>query len=172
MSKTIFSELEYQYNRRVSGDIGCGQKYFIFHHIIDAKIFCHLHLPLPFLIPGPLSRDITSNIPVLNIADNWPQFTSGPSMLSGNTSGVQSQYGMWMGASMSNIPTNQNCSMPYLRAAGYSVPSSTSPTSQTSGVMLNGSSPSYEQCDISNFLPPSRDLSRNSSWSPLTPPPI
>jgi hypothetical protein len=31
----------------------------------------------------------------------------------------------------------------------------------------------YDQCDISNFVPtPSRDISRNSNWSPLTPPPI
>lgn len=128
-----------------------------------------------FCFTGGLSRDMTPNLPVLNIGDNWSQFSSSPGMLNGNPVASQSQYGMWMGTAMTgNISPNQSCSMPYLRNAGYSVPSSTSPTSVTSasGSMLS-SQTTYDQCDISNFVPtPSRDLSRGSNWSPLTPPPI
>ncbi|XP_045196119.1 T-box transcription factor T homolog 1-like [Mercenaria mercenaria] len=125
--------------------------------------------------PSSLSRDMTPNLPVLNIGDNWSQFSTTAGMLNGNPVASQSQYGMWMGTAMSgNISPNQSCSMPYLRNAGYSIPSSTSPTSvsSVSGSMLS-SHATYDQCDISNFVPtPSRDISRNSNWSPLTPPPI
>lgn len=119
---------------------------------------------------------MTTNLPpVLNIADNWSQFSSTSNMLNGNSMPSQSQYGMWMGSAMTgNISPNQSCSMPYLRNTGYSIPSSTSPTivSSTSGSMLS-SQTTYDQCDISNFVPtPNRDISRNSNWSPLTPPPI
>ncbi|WAR08953.1 TBXT1-like protein [Mya arenaria] len=125
--------------------------------------------------PGGISREMAQNLPCLNIADNWPQFSTSPSMLSGNSVGTQSQYGMWMpGSTMpGNISPNQNCSMPYLRNTGYPIPSTSSPTHTSSGSGLMFSSNSFEQCDISNFIPtPSRDISRNSNWSPLTPPPI
>ncbi|XP_052240941.1 T-box transcription factor T homolog 1-like [Dreissena polymorpha] len=120
--------------------------------------------------PNTISRDMSQNLPMLNIADNWSQFTSTAGMLNCN-SGSQPQYGMWMGSAMpGNISPNQNCSMPYLRNASYSIPSSTSSQSHmtsSSGLMA------FDQCDISSFVPtPSRDVSRNSNWSPLTPPPI
>ncbi|KAL4232815.1 hypothetical protein ACF0H5_007501 [Mactra antiquata] len=126
--------------------------------------------------PSGLSRDMSSNLPpVLNIADNWSQFSSTANMLNGNSMPSQSQYGMWMGSAMTgNISPNQSCSMPYLRNTGYSIPSSTSPTivSSTSGGMLSGQT-TYDQCEISNFVSAqNRDLTRNSNWSPLTPPPI
>lgn len=121
---------------------------------------------------GTLPRDMTSNLPVLNIGDNWSQFSSNSSMLTANTPS-QSQYGMWMGSTMGNLSPNQNCSMPYLRNAGYSISSTNSPTSvsSVSGGMLNAQT-TYDQCDISNFVPHVRDITRNNSWSPLTPPPI
>ena len=127
-----------------------------------------------FSISAGISRDMANNIPMLNIADNWSQFSTNSSMLSGNTMGSQSQYGMWMGSSMpGNISPNQNCSMPYLRNTGYSIPSSTSPTSVSSASGLMLSSQNYDQCDVTNYLPTSgRDIPRNSNWSPLTPPPI
>lgn len=127
-----------------------------------------------FLFSAGISRDMANNIPMLNIADNWSQFSTSPSMLTGNTVGSQSQYGMWMGSTMpGNISPNQNCSMPYLQNTGYSIPSSTSPTSVSSASSLMLSSQNYDQCDLKNFVPtPGRDITRNTNWSPLTPPPI
>ena len=129
-------------------------------------------MPIYLFISDGLSRDMTPNIPMLNIGESWPQFSTSTNMLNGNTVGSQSQYGMWMSSSMGNISPNQNCSMPYLRNTGYPIPSS-SPTivSSTSGSMLSAQT-SFDQCDVTNYMAQSRDMSRNTNWSPLTPPPI
>ncbi|KAL3883908.1 hypothetical protein ACJMK2_030153 [Sinanodonta woodiana] len=121
---------------------------------------------------GGLTRDLPSNLPVLNISDNWTHMSSSPAMLSGNTTASQSQYGMWMTPSVGNISPNQNCGMPYLRSSGYPIQSSSSPMSVNSGSLSNVVSASYDQCDISNFVSTTRDFSRNSNWSPLSQPPI
>lgn len=124
------------------------------------------------------SRDVTSNIPMLNIPDNWMTPTN-PGMLQSNTPAPQSQYSMWMGNHMGNIPTNQNCAMPYLRSPNpYPFTSSNTSISSVPNVTVSNPAASssfdtskFESCDISSFAP-NRDVLRTSAWSPLTPPPI
>lgn len=115
---------------------------------------------------------------MLNIPDNWMTPTN-PSVLQSNTPTPQSQYSMWMGNPMGNIPTNQNCAMPYLRSPNpYSFNSSNTSISCVPNVTVSNpavsssfDSSKFESCDISSF-PPNRDVLRTSAWSPLTPPPI
>ena len=125
-------------------------------------------------------RDVSSNIPMLNM-DSWPHMsTSSHNVLSSNTS-PQSQYGMWMSGHMSNISTNQNCSVPYLRSnssyPSLGVTTSSVPNVAVSSCSLPNSIPSqspltsFESCELS-FSSPMRDSLRNNAWSPLTPPPM
>lgn len=130
------------------------------------------------LFSAGFSRDVTSNIPMLNIPDNWMTPTN-PGMLQSNTPAPQSQYSMWMGNHMGNIPTNQNCAMPYLRSPNpYPFTSSNTSISSVPNVTVSNPAASssfdtskFESCDISSFAP-NRDVLRTSAWSPLTPPPI
>ncbi|XP_012937134.1 T-box transcription factor T homolog 1 [Aplysia californica] len=90
---------------------------------------------------GNFQRDVSSNLPMLNLAsENWANMSMGGahSML---TSGhaPQTQYGMWM-SGVSNLSPNQNCAMPsYLRSPA---PYSLTPSSTSSPVL--GNIPSFE----------------------------
>ncbi|KAK3097860.1 hypothetical protein FSP39_013903 [Pinctada imbricata] len=133
---------------------------------------------------GGFPRDITANIPVLNISDNWMS-TSSHNVLPATTPTPQShQYGMWMSSPMGNLSPNQNCTVPYLRSAttGYPFSSTTSPIAsvQSNVSGTNNGIPAtssyephkFESCDISSFTSPVRDVRSSHAWSPLTPPPI
>ncbi|XP_052088915.1 T-box transcription factor T homolog 1-like [Mytilus californianus] len=129
--------------------------------------------------PHAFSRDVSPNIPMLNM-DSWPHMaTSSHNVLSSNTS-PQSQYGMWMSGHMSNISTNQSCSVPYLRSnpsypslgVGPSVPNVTvSSCSVPNSISSQSPLSPFESCELS-FSSPMRDSLRNNAWSPLTPPPM
>lgn len=127
--------------------------------------------------PGGYPRDVTSNIPVLNIADNWPHMSTGSHGMLGqsSTTAPQSQYGMWsMGGHMGNLSPNQNCAMPYLRSsAPYTLCNSTTTVASVPNVTISNSVPtsSFESCDISPFSS-NRDAFKNNGWGPLSPPPI
>ncbi|XP_050392062.2 T-box transcription factor T homolog 1 [Patella vulgata] len=126
--------------------------------------------------PGNFSRDMGSNLPMLNLTENWAHMSaSSHGMLPSNSGGGQGNYGMWMSGAVGNLSPNQNCAMPYLRTtAPYSFPSSTTtvtsipPVPSASSVV---SQSSYEHpCDISTYVT-ARDGAR-TNWSPLTPPPL
>lgn len=140
-------------------------------------MFLNIYILL-FLVSA-FSRDVSSNLPMLNM-DNWPHMpTSSHNVLSSNTS-PQSQYGMWMSGHMGNISTNQSCSVPYLRSTCNptypslgvtpSVPNVTVPTCAP-GNPISSQTPltSFDSCELS-FSSPMRDSLRNNAWSPLSPP--
>eukprot|EP00106_Octopus_bimaculoides_P022358 XP_014789800.1 PREDICTED: brachyury protein homolog 1-like [Octopus bimaculoides] len=113
------------------------------------------------------SRDVTSNLPMLNLPENWPHLpTSGHSMLSTNASATQGQYSMWVGGPMSNISSNQSCAMPYLRTSSnpYTLPSTSTSVPNVQTTAMNTVQPSYEStCDMSGSFP-GRDTTGRSSW--------
>ncbi|CAL1531433.1 unnamed protein product [Lymnaea stagnalis] len=127
---------------------------------------------------GNFQRDVSANLPMLNLAsENWANMSMGGahSMLtSGHAS--NSQYGMWM-SGVSNLSPNQNCGMPsYLRSpAPYSLtPSSTSSPAlgNMSAVSRTHATSGFEHpCDLQLFSPTSRPVEASrGSWSPLTSP--
>ncbi|XP_069125684.1 T-box transcription factor T-like [Argopecten irradians] len=126
---------------------------------------------------GGYPRDVSSNIPVLNIPDNWPHMSTGGHGMLGqsSTSAPQSQYGVWpMAGPIGNLSPNQNCAMPYLRSsAPYTLCNSTTTISSVPNVTLSNSVPtsSFETCDISPFAS-NRDVFKNNAWGALSPPPI
>ncbi|KAL5009747.1 hypothetical protein ScPMuIL_012052 [Solemya velum] len=125
---------------------------------------------------GNYAREVPTNMhPVLNIADSWGHMPSpSHSMLPGNSSGSQSQYGMWMAGPVPNLPTNQSCDMSYLRSTTpYSLPTSTS-VSNLSPISATSSMPSFDHYDFSCFTGSAmpRDLPRNNCWNPLSPSPV
>ncbi|CAI9728547.1 T-box transcription factor T homolog 1-like [Octopus vulgaris] len=117
--------------------------------------------------PGGYSRDVTSNLPMLNLPENWPHLpTSGHSMLSTNAPATQGQYSMWVGGPMSNISSNQSCAMPYLRTSSnpYTLPSTSTSVPNVQTTAMNTVQPSYEStCDMSGSFP-GRDTTGRSSW--------
>lgn len=122
--------------------------------------------------PGGYSREVPSNLPMLNLPENWPHLQTGShSMLSSNGPSSQGQYSMWVGGPMGNISSNQSCAMPYLRGSTnpYTLPS----TSTVANVPNSGmapTQPSYEStCDITApFASTGRDATNRSSWGHMT----
>lgn len=120
-----------------------------------------------FVCLGGYSRDVTSNLPMLNLPENWPHLpASGHSMLSTNAPATQGQYSMWVGGPMSNISSNQSCAMPYLRTSSnpYTLPSTSTSVPNVQTTAMNTVQPSYEStCDMSGSFP-GRDTTGRSSW--------
>ncbi|PVD29025.1 hypothetical protein C0Q70_11622 [Pomacea canaliculata] len=145
---------------------------------------------------GNFSRDMSANLSMLNLPDNWANMSGvagAQGLLAGGPGGgvgmgqsVGSQYPshMWMSSAVGNLAnTSQSCAMPYLRSSAnpysLSVSTASSVTSANAGHLQTSASSGVgvqpgafdHPCDLGPYGAAARDPSR-ASWSPLTPPPL